>query len=197
MNHPLVAQVEKDFKKKNIPDPRPGDVIRVHQVIKEGAKERVQIFEGVVIKRQHGNEMGATYTVRKIAVGGVGVERTFLLHSPIILKIERVKTTQARRAKLFYLRDTKSSKIKLKGEKADKTVWEEPEAEKVLEEIKLEQAEEAELKAEEEAKEEEEMEEKFEQAQSKHETSDNTDGQSGGESGGDLPPAKKVPDSKN
>lgn len=168
MNHPLISATETKHKKKNIPDPKPGDIIAVHQIIKEGDKERVQVFEGVVIKRQHGTQLGATYTVRKIAVGGIGVEKTFPLHSPLIVKVERIKSSHTRRAKLLYLRDTKSSRIQLNGEKPSPMVWEEPEAEKELEKIKEEQEKEAQLKAQEKEAEEEEMEKKFEQAQAAH-----------------------------
>jgi len=164
MNHPLISAIEENYKKKNIPDPKPGDVVRVHQIIKEGDKERVQVFEGVVIKRQHGTELGATFTVRKIAVGGIGVERTYQLHSPTVVKVERVKSSHVRHAKLLYLRNTKSSRIRLHGEKADAVVWEEPEAEKELEKIKEEQEKEADIKAQEKAHEEEELEKKFHEA---------------------------------
>ena len=164
----IVTQFEKSYKKKNIPDPRPGDIVKVYQLIKEGEKERIQVFEGVVIKRQHGTQLGASFTVRKIAVGGVGVEKTFPLHSPLIVKVERIKSSKVRRAHLGYLRNIKSSKIKLRKEKKDPMVWEEPEAEKELEKIKEEQEQEAQLKAQEKEKEEEELEEKFEQAQASH-----------------------------
>lgn len=175
MSHPMIAKFEEKYKKKNIPDPRPGDVVRVHQIIREGEKERIQVFEGVVLKRQHGTEIGATFTVRKIATGGIGVERTYLLHSPIIVKLERIKSSQVRRANLSYLRNIRSSKIKLNKEKPDYMMWEEPEAEKELEKIKEEQAEEAEHKAEEKEKEELELEEKFEQAQATHQNQNKDD----------------------
>ena len=90
-------------------DPQPGQVVRVHQRIKETTskgedKERIQIFEGIVIARRHGKEAGATFTVRKIA-HGIGVERIFPLHAPTIAKVEAVKQYVVRRAKLHYLRD--------------------------------------------------------------------------------------------
>lgn len=89
-------------------DPQPGEVVRVHQRVKEitpkgEEKERIQVFEGTVIARRHGKEPGATFTVRKIA-HGVGVERIFPLHTPTIAKVERVKRYRVRRAKLHYLR---------------------------------------------------------------------------------------------
>lgn len=205
MNHPLVKNITDSYKKKNIPDPKPGDILRVHQIIKEGEKERVQVFEGVCLKRNHGQEIGATFTVRKIAVGGVGVERTFPLHSPLIVKIERLKSSQTRRAKLNYLRNINSSKIRLKKEKTDYQMWEEPEAEKELEKIKEEQEREAQEKAQEKAKQEENLEQQFEQAKKAHtavdldsaneqETKQN-DGQPGGEAGGTVSAKEAAPDS--
>lgn len=99
-------------------DPRPGDVVRVHQRIREttakGAeKERLQVFEGTVIARRHGSEPGATFTVRKIA-HGVGVERIFPLHTPTIAQVEVVKRYRVRRAKLHYLRKSLKKGKKLR-----------------------------------------------------------------------------------
>jgi len=90
-------------ERKNL-DMRAGDTIKVHQKIKEGDKTRTQIFEGLVIARKHGREAGATFTVRKIAEG-VGVERIFPLYSPMIEKIEVLKRSKVRRAKLYYVRE--------------------------------------------------------------------------------------------
>ncbi len=98
---------------KELPDIRPGDTVRVHQKIKEGDKERIQIFEGVVIARKHGKGITSTITVRKV-VEQVGVERIFPVHSPFISKIEVVKSGKVRRSKLYYLRDAKGKKAKLK-----------------------------------------------------------------------------------
>ncbi|HBG37806.1 MAG TPA: 50S ribosomal protein L19, partial [Clostridiaceae bacterium] len=86
----------------DIPEFRPGDTVKVHVKIKEGQRERIQIFEGIVIKRQNGG-LRETFTVRRIAYG-VGVERTFPVHSPMIAKIEVVRKGKVRRAKLYYLR---------------------------------------------------------------------------------------------
>lgn len=204
--HPFIANFAAQSKKKNIPDPKPGDVLRVHQIIKEGEKERVQVFEGVCLKRNHGQEIGASFTVRKIAVGGVGVERTFPLHSPLIVKIERIKSSQTRRAKLNYLRNINSSKIRLKKEKTDYQMWEEPEAEKELEKIKEEQEKEAEEKAQEKAKQEENLEQQFEQAKKAHTSVDlgnvneqetkQNDRQPGGKAGGTVSAKEAASDSK-
>jgi len=99
--------------KTDLPDIRSGDTVRVYQKIKEGDKERTQIFEGQVLCRKHGKEMGSTITVRKI-ISGVGVERIFPLHSPVIEKIEISKKGKARRAKLYYLRKAKGKRAKLR-----------------------------------------------------------------------------------
>ena len=107
---------------KDIPDVRPGDLVRVYQKIKETPKkgkpstgqedkERIQVFEGLVIARKHGKEMGATITVRKI-ISEVGVERIFPLHSPTLEKIEILKRGKVRRAKLYYLRKVKGKRVK-------------------------------------------------------------------------------------
>jgi len=101
------------FLKKDLPDLRPGDTVRVYQKIKEGDKERTQIFEGQVLCRKHGKELGSTITVRKI-ISGVGVERIFPLHSPVIEKIEISKKGKVRRAKLYYLRKAKGRRAKLR-----------------------------------------------------------------------------------
>ena len=95
----------------DIPSFRPGDTVRVHAKVVEGSRERIQIFQGVVIKR-HGAGISATYTVRKIS-NGVGVERTFPVHSPRVAKIEVVRYGRVRRAKLYYLRERtgKSARI--------------------------------------------------------------------------------------
>ena len=108
----LLEQFNKE-QLKSLPDIRPGDTIKVHQKIKEGDKERIQIFEGVIIAKKHGKGISATMTVRKV-VDGIGVERVFPIHSPSIAKIEIVKHSKVRRAKLYYLRTAKGKKAKLK-----------------------------------------------------------------------------------
>ena len=101
---------------KQIPEIRPGWLVKVHQKIKEGEKERVAPFEGIVIARKHGNEAGGTFTIRKI-ISGVGVEKIFPVHSPTIEKIEILKKAKVRRAKLYYLREKsrKETRRKLKA----------------------------------------------------------------------------------
>lgn len=98
---------------KNLPEIRPGYTIVVHQKIKEGGKERIQPFKGLVIAKKHGLGISGTITVRKIS-GGIGVERTFPLHSPRIDKIEVVGKSKVRRAKLYFLRERTGRRARLK-----------------------------------------------------------------------------------
>ena len=99
----LIEKITASQLRDDIPEFRAGDTVRVHAKIVEGTRERIQIFQGVVIKR-HGAGISATYTVRKIS-NGVGVERTFPVHSPRVAKIEVVRYGRVRRAKLYYLRE--------------------------------------------------------------------------------------------
>ena len=99
--------------KSNVPDIRPGDSVKVHQKIKEKDKERIQVFEGIVIAAKHGKGVNGTITVRKVSFS-VGVERVFPIHSPRIEKIEVIKRSKVRRSKLYYLREAKGEKAKLK-----------------------------------------------------------------------------------
>ena len=107
-----IAQIEKAFMRDDVPEFTPGDTVRVHVRIVEGEKERIQVFQGIVISRRGGGT-GETFTVRKNS-SGIGVERIFPLHSPNVAKIERVRIGQVRRAKLYYLRNLtgKSARIK-------------------------------------------------------------------------------------
>ena len=112
MNFNLVNEITKDQMKSDLPDLRPGQTVRVDVKIKEGDKSRIQAYEGIVVKVQ-GSGIGKTFTVRKIS-SGIGVERTFPLHSPVIDNITIVRKGKVRRARLFYLRNRsgKSAKIK-------------------------------------------------------------------------------------
>lgn len=98
----ILDLIEKKYTRSDLPDFRPGDTLRVHVRVREGVRERIQVFEGVVIGRQHGG-LNETFTVRKIS-SGVGVERIFPLHCPSIEKIEVKRQGKVRRAKLYYLR---------------------------------------------------------------------------------------------
>ena len=108
----IVKSIEHEQLKNAIPDIKVGNTVKVHVRIKEGNKERIQVFEGIVIKKQGGG-VNETFTVRKISYG-VGVEKTFLIHSPLVEKVEVVRVGKARRAKLYYLRERtgKASKTK-------------------------------------------------------------------------------------
>ncbi|MCX6721025.1 MAG: 50S ribosomal protein L19 [Candidatus Staskawiczbacteria bacterium] len=108
----LLEKFDKEQEKK-LPDLKPGDTIKVHQKIKEGDKERIQIFEGLIIAKKHGKGISGTITVRKV-VDGVGVERIYPIHSPSIEKIEVVRHGKVRRSKLYYLRTAKGKKARLK-----------------------------------------------------------------------------------
>ncbi len=107
-----ISAVEAAYLKPEITDFRPGDTVRVHQKIVEGEKTRIQIFQGVVIARRSGGTR-ATFTVRKISYG-VGVERIYPLHSPMIERIERVRRGDVRRAKLYYLRKRRGKAARIR-----------------------------------------------------------------------------------
>ena len=129
----MTIKIEKFIKqqlKTDLPDIRPGDTVKIHQKIKETLKkdkssakqeekERIQVFEGQVIAKKHGKGITSTITVRKI-ISGVGVEKIFPIHSPIINKIELIKQGKAKRSKLYYLRKAKGRRTKLKREEVVK-----------------------------------------------------------------------------
>ena len=108
----ILLDVEKPSLRKGLPDFSPGDSIRVHVKVREGDKERIQIFEGVVIGMHRGGTR-ASFTVRKVSFGQ-GVERIFPLHSPTIQKVEVMRSAKVRRAKLYYLRDLKGKAARMK-----------------------------------------------------------------------------------
>jgi large subunit ribosomal protein L19 len=107
-----IQQIEKEQMRLDHPDFGPGDTVKVHVKIKEGEKERIQIFQGVVISKRRGNT-NATFTVRKVSYG-VGVERIFPLHSPTLDRIEVVTKGRVRRAKIYYLRKLKGKAARIK-----------------------------------------------------------------------------------
>ena len=113
----IIEAIEHDYKRDDIPEFGVGDTLKVYIKIKEGNRERIQMFEGFVLKIQNGG-LGKTFTVRKIS-SGVGVEKTFPIHSPMIEKVEVTKRGAVRRAKLNYMRQRtgKAAKIKVKEEK--------------------------------------------------------------------------------
>ncbi|HEY1074158.1 MAG TPA: 50S ribosomal protein L19 [Patescibacteria group bacterium] len=114
--------------KRSVPELRPGDTVRVHQKIREGNKERVQIFEGVVMAVRGGKAINSSFVVRRIA-SGVGVERTFPLHSPNVVKVERVKSGKVRQARLYYLRERFGRAARLAGEVKSTDQWHEGQVE--------------------------------------------------------------------
>lgn len=154
----ILAEITQKHLKKNVPTFRVGDTLRVHQKIKDidakgKERERIQVFEGIVIAMKHGDGINGTFTVRKIAAGGIGVERVFPLHAPQIVKIERLKSAHVRRSKLYFLRDVRSAAMRLPKDVRNPEVWEEKEAAAEIEALKEEAAEAAAEKAEDEAEE--------------------------------------------
>ena len=112
MSQQLIDAITNEYMKNDVPEFRPGDNVKVHVRIKEGEKERIQVFEGLVIKRRGGG-ISETYTVRKMS-NGVGVERTFPVHSPMVAQIEVVRKGKVRRAKLNYIRSLSAKKARIK-----------------------------------------------------------------------------------
>jgi large subunit ribosomal protein L19 len=115
----VTEQIEAKHKKKAVVDVKSGDTVRVHQKIREGGKERIQIFEGLVIKASRKNSLTSNFTVRRVA-SGIGVEKTFLIHSPNILKIEVVRRSKVRRNYLTYMRDLTGKSARLSGVEFDR-----------------------------------------------------------------------------
>ena len=109
----VIRTIEAEGLKKDVPEFRPGDRVKVHVRVVEGDKSRIQVFEGDVIGRRGSGGVRATFTVRKTS-GGVGVERIFPIHSPVIDKIDVVRSGQVRRAKLYYLRALRGKAARLK-----------------------------------------------------------------------------------
>jgi large subunit ribosomal protein L19 len=122
--HALIKGFESKQLKKNVADVRVGETVRVHYKIREGNKERIQIFEGLVITTPKGRSLQGSFTVRKV-VGGIGVERIFPLHSPWITKIERIKSGKIRQAKLYFVRRHAASpkRFRLKDKGVAGTIW--------------------------------------------------------------------------
>lgn len=156
-----IKELIKPFLNKKLPNVQPGDTVKVFQKFKEipkkgqEAKEKTQIFEGIVIAKKHRNEVGATITVRKV-IGGVGVEKIFPLHLPSIEKIEITKRSRVRRAKLYYLRTAKGKRARLKRKEFIQAIAEDEPKQKITEEPAKEveeKVEEKEIKRTEEAKE--------------------------------------------
>lgn len=114
----LIQELEKEQLREVTPDFAPGDTIRVLYLVREGQKERIQVFEGVCIARKHGG-VDETFTVRKIS-SGIGVERIFPLHAPTVSGIEVVRRGRVRRAKLYYLRDRRGKSARIREKRTNR-----------------------------------------------------------------------------
>lgn len=166
----LIQKVNDAQKKNKVVDVRSGDTVRVHQKIKEGSKERTQIFEGTVIRTDRKNSLTSRITVRKIT-SGVGVEKSFLIHNPLVLKIEVVKRSKVRRNYLSYLRTRTGKSSRLAGVNFDREAVNDVrdlEAEKAEAEMKAATIAEAEAKAAEEAKKQAELDAKAAAVEAAH-----------------------------
>jgi large subunit ribosomal protein L19 len=137
MSFQLIKQITDAQKKPEVVDVRSGDTVRVYQKIQEGSKTRIQMFEGVVIRTDRKNSLDSRITVRKIT-SGVGVEKSYLLHSPNVEKVEVMKRGKVRRNYLTYLRDRAGKSARLVGKDFDKSInnVRDPEAERLAEEAK-------------------------------------------------------------
>lgn len=166
----VIEQIESKHKKKAVVDVKSGDTVRVHQKIREGGKERVQIFEGLVMRVTRKNSLTSNFTVRRIA-SGVGVEKTFLIHSPTILKVEVVRRSKVRRNYLTYMRELTGKSARLSGIEFDRdsvNAIQDEEAEAEEAKIKEEVAEAAEEHAEKKAEQAAELEAKADAAIAAH-----------------------------
>lgn len=166
----VIQAVNNKYKKAAVVDVRSGDTVKVHQKIREGNKERVQIFQGLVIRTDNKGSHTSRITVRRIA-SGIGVEKSFLLHSPLVLKVEITKRSKVRRNYLSYMRNLTGKAARLTGvefnrEAVNTVVDKEAEAEE--EKLREQLAAEAEAKAAEEAAKEAEIEAKVEAAKAEH-----------------------------
>lgn len=167
----IIRQVEKKFKKSAIVDVRSGDTVKVHQKIREGSKERIQMFQGLVIRVDRKDSQTARIVVRRIA-SGIGVEKSFLLHSPLVTKIEVTKRSKVRRNYLTYMRERTGKAARLTGVDFDKSAVNDihdAKAEEDESRIHEEQAKAAEAEAALKAAEEAAKEAKVAEALSKHE----------------------------
>jgi large subunit ribosomal protein L19 len=141
MSQDILNHVAKDSMKKKVPVLRAGNTVRVHQKISEGGKERIQIFEGLVIKVSAGSGVNKTFTVRKM-VDGVGVEKIFPFYSPNVKQVDLIKDGKVRRAKLYYMRERTGKSARLRDQKlgelemiGEDPVEEVEEVEEVVEEV--------------------------------------------------------------
>jgi large subunit ribosomal protein L19 len=158
----VIQKIEETFKKHQVVDVKSGDTVKVHQKIKEGNKERIQIFQGLVIRTDRKGSHTSRITVRRIA-SGIGVEKSFLLHSPLVVKIEVTKRSKVRRNYLTYMRSRTGKAARLSGVDFDRdqvNTIRDPKAEEEAEKLRLEAEEAAKAKADAKAAEEAEREAK-------------------------------------
>jgi large subunit ribosomal protein L19 len=170
----VIQKINEQYKKKAVVDVRSGDTVRVHQKIREGNKERIQIFQGLVIRTDQKNSHTSRITVRRIS-SGVGVEKSFLLHSPLVVKVEVTKRSKVRRNYLTYMRERTGKSARMTGVEFDRdAVNAVHDAALEAEEVKLKEevAKEAAAKADEKAKEEADLEAKAAAVQASHEQSE-------------------------
>lgn len=166
----VMQKLNDSYKKAAVVDVRSGDTVRVHQRIREGNKERVQVFQGLVIRTDRKNSHTSRITVRRIS-SGVGVEKSFLLHSPLIVKVEVTKRSKVRRNYLTYMRARTGKAARLTGVDFDRegvNAVHDVKAEAEAEKLKAEAEKQHEAEAQEKAKEEADNEAKFEAAAAKH-----------------------------
>lgn len=115
----LIESLEREFETNpDVPEIRPGDIVRVHAEVVEGDRQRVQVFQGTIIRLRRGG-VNANFTVRRIASHGIGVERTFLLRSPRLKKVEVVRSAHVRRAQLYFLRDRRGKAARLREKRTN------------------------------------------------------------------------------
>jgi large subunit ribosomal protein L19 len=167
----IIDKINDQYKKSAVVDVHSGDTVKVHQKIREGSKERIQIFQGLVIRTDRKNSHTSRITVRRIA-SGVGVEKSFLLHSPLIVKIEVTKRTKVRRNYLSYMRTRTGKSARMTGVEFDRdAVNSVHDAVLEAEEAKLheEKAKEAAVKADEKAKEQADLDAKAAEVEARHE----------------------------
>jgi large subunit ribosomal protein L19 len=158
----VIQKIEEKFKKHQVVDVKSGDTVKVHQKIKEGTKERIQVFQGLVIRTDRKGSHTSRITVRRIA-SGVGVEKSFLIHSPLVVKVEVTKRSKVRRNYLTYMRNRTGKAARLTGVEFDRdgvNTVRDPKAEEEAEKVRLEAEEAAKAKAEAKAAEEAEREAK-------------------------------------
>lgn len=166
--------VEAPHRKQTPIAVRSGDVVRVWQKIVEGDKERLGQFEGIVLRVRGDRGTSGSFTVRRV-IGGIGIERVFPLHSPTIVKVEKLRTLRTRQSRLYYLRDLTEKQIRRRTELTDFVVWEDEAAKEDEEKIKADQEAEAEAREAAKAAEEAENEAKVAAAQAAHEATEKSD----------------------